>query len=484
MTQIITIILLLSSSLAYSIEKPVVAVFPFNSTGVNQTTANLTSDFLRRELIKLGRMTIVERDQMETILKAQGENLDECTEEGCAIRMGEMLDMEMIVVGEVVKSFSRFVVSARLIDLTTRKIVLGGSITRDNIKEEQVTDDMPELAWQLVGNLKLNAHIARINGNQIYMNVGTGLVKTGQRLIIKRKGEAITDPNSGELLGYIESEIGEVEVVNVLSDNLSMCKVVRDEGFKLGDFADLGGVVESAPVIQEKATTYSKTLDKEIASPAERLRNDNENVIARNEETKQSLKKISGQLKGMEFVLIPADSFQMDWDYQVSFSSFYMMTTEVTQKMWKEVMGKNPSNFKGEYLPVERVSWDDIQDFIKKLNQRDTGKDYRLPSEAEWEYACRAGTTTRYHSGNGKSNLDRVGWYRGNSGSKTHPVGQKVPNGFGLYDMHGNVWEWCQDWFGIYPSSSITDPRGPLTGSYRVARGGRLEYHLRVLLIG
>ncbi|MBR4171223.1 MAG: SUMF1/EgtB/PvdO family nonheme iron enzyme [Kiritimatiellae bacterium] len=147
---------------------------------------------------------------------------------------------------------------------------------------------------------------------------------------------------------------------------------------------------------------------------------------------------------------------------------FWMGEAPVTQEQWESVMGNNPSNFKGANLPVEQVSWNDCQEFIKKVNSAlDCGA--RLPTEAEWEYACRAGTTGAY---GGSGNLDEMGWYDGNSGDKTHPVGQKKPNAWGLCDMHGNVWEWCSDWFGDYPSGSVTDPTGPSSGSYLVLRGG------------
>jgi formylglycine-generating enzyme required for sulfatase activity len=133
-------------------------------------------------------------------------------------------------------------------------------------------------------------------------------------------------------------------------------------------------------------------------------------------------------------------------------------------------MGNNPSYFKGcDSCPVEQVSWDDVQEFINKLNAKNDGFNYRLPTEAEWEYACRAGTTGDY-----AGNLDSMAWYGSNSGSKTHLVGQKQPNAFGLYDMHGNVWEWCQDWYdaNYYKNSPSTDPKNTSTGSGRVLRGG------------
>ena len=157
--------------------------------------------------------------------------------------------------------------------------------------------------------------------------------------------------------------------------------------------------------------------------------------------------------------------------HQVTLSSFSIGRYEVTQEEWEAVMGSNPSYFKGKKLPVEQVSWDDCQEFIRKLNQM-TGKHFRLPTEAEWEYAARGGNKSRGYKYAGGSDIGGVAWYRGNSGSKTHEVGQKQPNELGLYDMSGNVYEWCQDWYGSYSSSSQTNPTGSSSGSHRVGRGG------------
>ena len=139
--------------------------------------------------------------------------------------------------------------------------------------------------------------------------------------------------------------------------------------------------------------------------------------------------------------------------------------------MWQAVMGKNPSSFRGNNLPVERVSWNDCQKFIKKL-QKLTGKKFRLPTEAEWEYAARGGNRSRGYEYSGSDSVDYVAWYRGNSDSKTHPVGGKKANELGIYDMSGNVNEWCNDWFERYSSSHQTNPVGPSSGSHRVLRGG------------
>ena len=185
---------------------------------------------------------------------------------------------------------------------------------------------------------------------------------------------------------------------------------------------------------------------------------------------------------GMRFVPIPAGEFMMgDADngptHKVTLTQpFSLGTYEVTQEQYEKVMGTNPSYFKGPQNPVEKVSWDDAVEFCRKLSElpaeKQAGYVYRLPTEAEWEYACRAGTTTEYSFGDSESELGAYAWYGQNSGRTTHPVGQKKPNAWGLYDMHGNVHEHCQDWYGDHPSGSVTDPTGSASGNTRVLRGG------------
>lgn len=157
--------------------------------------------------------------------------------------------------------------------------------------------------------------------------------------------------------------------------------------------------------------------------------------------------------------------------HSVTLSGYYIGKTEVTQALWQAVMGSNPSYFEGDDLPVEQVSWDDCQEFIRKLNSL-TGQNFRLPTEAEWEFACRGGNNSRGYKYSGSNYIDNVAWYDGNSGDKTHPVATKSPNELGIYDMSGNVWEWCADWYGDYSSGRQTNPKGPYGGSYRVRRGG------------
>ena len=193
-------------------------------------------------------------------------------------------------------------------------------------------------------------------------------------------------------------------------------------------------------------------------------------------------------IKGVEFKMIKVEggTFRMGatseqsndaYDdekpvHSVTLSDYYIGETEVTQELWEAVMGSNHSRFKGNnQRPVESVSWKDCQKFIKELN-RLTGKEFRLPTEAEWEYAARGGKYSRGYTYSGSDNADEVAWYYDNSGDETHPVKTKKANKLGLYDMSGNVWEWCNDWYGGYQSYSQTNPTGPSKGEYRVLRGG------------
>ena len=203
----------------------------------------------------------------------------------------------------------------------------------------------------------------------------------------------------------------------------------------------------------------------------------------------------------MEFVLIKPGTFLMgspeteegrysdETQHKVTLTKpFYMQATPVTQAQWQAVMGENPSHFEGDSLPVENVSWDDTQQFIQRLNQRGEGT-YRLPTEAEWEYACRAGKRTPFGIGNGRdldstqANFDGNYPYgksvKGEYREQTMPVKSFAPNAWGLYDMHGNVYEWVQDWYGAYPSETVSDPQEADSGTCRVLRGGSWRLNAR-----
>ena len=209
----------------------------------------------------------------------------------------------------------------------------------------------------------------------------------------------------------------------------------------------------------------------------------------------QSPKTITNSI-GMKLVLIPKGTFMMgspieeegadndEEQHQVTIGKdYYLGVTEVTQGQYEKVMGTNPSYFRGNKVqgessnhPVEQVSWEDAVEFCKKLSdlpeEKKGGRVYRLPTEAEWEYACRAGSKAAYSFGANSKSLGDYAWFGENSGRQTHPVGEKKANAWGLYDMHGNVWELCSDWYGEYPKGAVSDPSGPNEGSYRVIRGG------------
>ncbi len=186
-----------------------------------------------------------------------------------------------------------------------------------------------------------------------------------------------------------------------------------------------------------------------------------------------------------DMVLVEAGTFTMGatseqedpWDdekpvHQVTLTNdYYIGKTEVTQALWKAVIGSNPSFFEGDNKPVESVSWDDCQEFISKLNTA-TGKNFRLPTEAEWEFAARGGNKSNHYQYSGSDDIDDVAWYHDNSGHETHDIASKRPNELGLYDMSGNVCEWCSDWYDEYSRSAKTNPTGASSGSCRVFRGG------------
>ena len=208
----------------------------------------------------------------------------------------------------------------------------------------------------------------------------------------------------------------------------------------------------------------------------------------------RDLPKITNSI-GMELVLIPKGTFQMGSpieevgvysdaaQHQVTISGdYYLGVTEVTQGQYEKVIGTNPSYFQGNENkgsrsnhPVEEVSWEDAVEFCKKLSdlpeEKSAGRVYQLPTEAQWEYACRAGSKSAYSFGESSKSLGDYAWF-GNNNGQTHPVGEKKANAWGLYDMHGNVWEWCSDWYDEYPKGAVSDPTGPKKGSDRVRRGG------------
>ena len=289
------------------------------------------------------------------------------------------------------------------------------------------------------------------------------------------------------------------QVINIIDSVVHRTTFAGGEG--AASVKIKGSVVQRTEISTEiredegqKRREEERLRQEQEAREEEEYRRRGEDERKAREEAKRKKKEEQKKLAehensiGMKFTLIPAGEFMMgspddeadrlrgEWPvHHVKIEkSFYMGRYGVTQKEWREVMGSNPSSFNGDDLPVKNVSWDDAQEFIRKLNEKEgTGK-YRLPSEAEWEYACRAGTTTRYSFGDSESKLGDYAWYSKNSDRKAHPVGRKKPNPWGLYDMHGNVWEGAQDkWHSDYngaPTDGSAWERGG--GADRVVRGG------------
>ena len=271
----------------------------------------------------------------------------------------------------------------------------------------------------------------------------------------------------------------ELEEAIKLYDNVKEEKIEWEERAKSIEeqYEDLQKLIEE---------TERKYAEEKRKAEEQRLAEERKYEAERKAEEEKLAKERTFTVGGVSFKMIRVEggSFMMgspdnDSDayddenpqHRVTLSDYYIGETQVTQALWKAVMGYNPSYWKGDSLPVENVSWDDCQKFIKQLNKK-TGKSFRLPTEAEWEYAARGGKKSLGYKYAGGNNIEKVAWYDGNSESKTHPVKQKDANELGLYDMSGNVWEWCQDWYGFYDSSAQTNPLGPSSGSFRVLRGG------------
>lgn len=285
------------------------------------------------------------------------------------------------------------------------------------------------------------------------------------------------DPPGDSVIPIFQvSNISDSQTIIVYFDNLEVYRLPKGVGIPAELLEDVYGSVNVFP-------TPTSTM---TPSPTPIL-------IPQSETITIPLTNLPVDAKPLEMVLIPAGTFMMGSpdnevgrendegpQHQVTLTkSFYMGKYEVTQAQWLVMMESNPSDFKGNNRPVENVSWDDCQSFIQKLNQLEQGT-FRLPTEAEWEYSCRAGTTTRYYWGDDQnySQIGQHAWYPNNSSSQTQEVGLKLPNAWGLFDMSGNVWEWCQDGYGKYTSNPQVDPIGVIASSGSLLRGGACWYSI------
>ena len=236
-------------------------------------------------------------------------------------------------------------------------------------------------------------------------------------------------------------------------------------------------MVNAQGIIVRKSSQKQPTTQTTTKTPVKKTSATTSSTNTNRQRILQELADNMVYVQGGTFTMGATDeqgSDAEDWEkpaHSVTLSSYYIGKTEVTQELWQAVMGSNPSRFKGNRKPVEQVSWNDCQIFISKLNSL-TGKKFRLPTEAEWEFAAQGAIKSKDYKYSGSNTLDDVAWYYGNSGKTTHEVGTKSPNELGLYDMTGNVYEWCNDWYGNYSCSPSNNPTGPSSGTYRVDRGG------------
>lgn len=331
----------------------------------------------------------------------------------------------------------------------------------------------------------------------------TGSLNAGSYLVEARK-EGYYSAKQSVSLAQKESKSVSIPALTARTGNIDVsykplnCEVWVD-GKKLGTSPDVfkGVLIGSRKVTLKKEGYADKVVTAEvkesettvISGALEKIASDD--VVAGSGVSNGTSTSVGGTLEfnvnGVKFVMVPVEggTFMMGAtaeqgrdaaryekpSHSVTLSSYYIGQTEVTQELWTAVMGSNPSWFEGTNLPVEQVTWNDCQTFITKLNSA-TGKRFRLPTEAEWEYAARGGNKSRGYKYSGSNNIEDVAWYTKNSNSTTHSVATKSPNELGIYDMSGNVYEWCQDWYGSYSSSAQTNPKGAASGSCRVGRGG------------
>jgi formylglycine-generating enzyme required for sulfatase activity len=311
-----------------------------------------------------------------------------------------------------------------------------------------------------------------------------------QQIVLKRNDKQVIDMYPDVQTGSLQIAVtpfdADVEVIGDAGERYTATGMKVFEDIPVGTYTlkvsatSYTSVNETALVNTGETTNKSIKLSKANVETESEQSQITDKVIKPNTETETER---SQSTDGIEMVFVKGGTFTMgsptneakrgidETQHQVTLSDFQIGKYEVTQKQWTSIMGSNPSNFKGDNLPVEQVSWNDVQQFIQKLNQK-TGKTYRLPTEAEWEYAAKGGSTAGGQIYSGGNNRDEVAWYSSNSGSKTHPVGQKMANALGIHDMSGNVWEWCSNWYGDYSSGSQSNPQGASSGAYRVFRGG------------
>lgn len=419
--------------------------------------------------------TMVERTQIDKVIEEQGFQRSKMTQ-AQMVRVGEILNVSKIVVGDINVVMGQYNVDARVINVETGTISETEGAT---FATSSYRTNMQSIATKLAAKIAITpgapvkpapssntASKRRSEVKTIY-----GYLKVFPEELGMFQAEptsVIAQINKQAMHGYNNWRIPTNEELSLMKANnyIGSGEYMTRENRK--------GIV----LLVSDGDDYETTVQAE-EQKREQERQEQERIA---EEERKKKEPKTYTVNGVSFKMIPVagGTFQMgsttgDSDeqpvHQVTLSSFSIGETEVTQELWQAVMGSNPSSFRGSKLPVENVSWNDCQTFITKLNQL-TGMTFRLPTEAEWEYAARGGNKCKGYTYSGSNTIDNVAWYDNNSSNKTHEVAMNNPNELGIYDMSGNVLEWCQDLYDSYGSRSQTNPKGPASGSDRVMRGG------------
>jgi formylglycine-generating enzyme required for sulfatase activity len=389
------------------------------------------------------------------------------------------------------------IIMAAILDINTAQILSASTVTMRNMAE--VFTMMPGLVRDIANNLSRPIESSRTIAISPF-DVRGGLSATDADVIMElliaqlvTNGVKVVDRNSFDKIttqmNFQSSDWSDSNKVAQLGRALNANSILRGSIMTLaGQTVITASILDINTAEIVSASTLQMNGTGEIFSKLPLFVKDISDILLYGSRVPENMVRING---GTFTMGSPSSESGRDIDegpqHQVTVSSFFMGKYEVTQREYQAIIGTNPSNFRGDNLPVENVSWYDAVEYCNRLSQREgltpaytisgtnvtwnrNANGYRLPTEAEWEYACRAGTTSEYNTG--PSIRDDTGWYSGNSGGRTHPVGEKPPNAWGLYDMHGNVWEWCWDWHGNYSTNAQTDPMGASSGSIRVLRGG------------
>ncbi|MCP4625680.1 MAG: formylglycine-generating enzyme family protein [bacterium] len=475
------LMLLLISATSYSAEgvKQKIGIMEFDVRGkLDPSFGPILYDMLLQQMVVSGKYIVVDWEEIDRMLKYIANSQKNISSDEAKKQAVDQLGIQKMYVGSVSKMGSKYYISIKVLnlDLTVEKVVKKSTKSEDELES-------------VIGTL----------ASQLLNTAGKDVDKLSQTVDSSGKYHLTVEPTPEDarirILNIVpkyrhgmELEAGSYHIevskqgfatvkkwVNLKGSDLNVAITLQKNGGK-------GSAARKLPYFLAPVTTAKYAPIQGLADGSRAARERQKKTV----NSKGFPLEVKTRKTGIYFRLIPAGTYMMGSPssesgrasdegplHQVTISKpFYISKYEITQAQWEAVMGSNPSRFtnSGKNAPVEQVSWHDCQEFILMLRQKEgsPARSFRLPTEAEWEYASRAGTISPY-----AGDIGFMGWYDGNSSGRTHEVGQKKPNAWGLFDMHGNVWEWCRDWYkDSYASGDTKDPTGPQSGSERVDRGG------------